>query len=69
MPGLIINNNDNSVVSSSGFILITDVDDESISNIFCFGAFVGKNTGVVYNDCTGEFSFMSLNSNVCFFVM
>ncbi len=41
----------------------------SIANIFCFGAFADKNTGVVYNNCTGAFPFMSLDGNVCFFVM
>jgi hypothetical protein len=37
--------------------------------MFFFGAFTNKNTGVVYNDCTGNFPFMSLNGNVCFSVM
>jgi hypothetical protein len=48
---------------------INDVYDESITNLFCFGAFANKNTGMVYNDCTGAFPFMSLDGNVCFFVM
>ncbi len=26
-------------------------------------------TGVVYNDCTGDFPYMSLDGNVCFFIM
>jgi hypothetical protein len=69
MPGLIFDENDNSVISSNGPTLITDVDDESIANIFCFGTFADKNTGIVYNDCKGEFPFMSLDGNVCFFVM
>jgi hypothetical protein len=51
------------------FHLIDDVDDHSIANIFCFGAFADKITGVVYNDCTGEFPYTSLDGNVCFFVM
>ena len=50
-------------------MILDDVDDKSIVNVFCFGAFADKNTGVVYNDCTGSFPFMSLNGNVCFFVM
>jgi hypothetical protein len=45
---------------------INDVDGHSIANIFCFGAFADKTTGVIYNDCTGEFPFMSLYDNVCF---
>jgi hypothetical protein len=41
-------------------------DDESIANVFCFGAFANKITGVVYNDLTGHFPFMSLDGSVCF---
>ncbi len=49
--------------------LINDIDDHSIANVFCFGAFANKVTGVVYNDCTGDFPYRSLDGNVCFFVM
>ncbi len=45
------------------------VDDKSIANVFCFGAFTDKVTGVVYNNLTGNFPFMSLDGSVCFFVM
>ncbi len=48
---------------------IDDIDDHSVANVFCFGAFADKVTGVVYNDCTGDFPYMSLDGNVCFFVM
>jgi hypothetical protein len=41
-------------------------DDESIANVFCFGAFV---SGVVCNDLTGNFPFMSIDGSVCFFVL
>jgi hypothetical protein len=34
-----------------------------------FGAFANKVTGVVYNDCMGKLPFMSLDGNMCFFVM
>ena len=44
-------------------------DDESIANVFCFGAFANKVSGVVYNDLTGNFPFMSINGSVCFFVL
>ena len=44
-------------------------DDESIANIFCFGAFADKREGVVYNDLTGIFPFLSLDRSVCYFVM
>jgi hypothetical protein len=49
--------------------IIPEVEDKSIANVFCFGAFADKMTGVVYNDCTGNFPFMSLDGNVCFLVM
>jgi len=44
-------------------------DNESIANVFCFGAFADKVSGVVYNDLTGNFPFMSIDGSVCFFVM
>jgi hypothetical protein len=49
--------------------IIPKIEDESIANVFCFGAFTDKMTGVVYNDCTGNFPFMSLDGNVCFLVV
>ena len=49
--------------------MIEDDDNESIANLFCFGAFADKVTGVIYNDLTGNFPFMSLDGSVCFFVM
>jgi hypothetical protein len=69
MPGLIADDNEDNNYSAQLPNLITDVDDKSIANIFCFGAFANKTTGVVYNDCTGDFPFMSLDGYVCFFVM
>jgi hypothetical protein len=50
MPGLIPEDKD----SKDQPNLITDVEDESIVNIFCFGAFADKNTGVVYSGCPGR---------------
>jgi hypothetical protein len=44
-------------------------DDKSIANVFCFGAFADKVSGVVYNDLTGNFPFMSIDGSVCFFVL
>ena len=59
-PGLAYN-----ATTSRNFI----VDDELIVNVFCFGAFADKMTGVIYNDLTGNFPVMSLDGMVCFFVM
>ncbi len=44
-------------------------DNESIANVFCFGAFVNKISGVVYNDITRNFPFMSIDGSICFFVL
>jgi len=49
--------------------LIGDDGDESIANVFGFGAFADKNSGIVYHDLTGSFPFMSLDGSVCFFVL
>jgi hypothetical protein len=47
--------------------LIGSDDDKSIANIFCYGAFVDKNSGIVYHDLTRSFPFMSYDGSVCFF--
>ncbi len=44
-------------------------NDELITNVFCFGAFTNKISGVVYNDLTGNFPFMSIDGSICFFVL
>jgi hypothetical protein len=44
-------------------------DDTSIANVFCFGAFADKQKGVMYNDLTGIFPFISVDGSVCFLVM
>jgi hypothetical protein len=45
------------------------LDEESIANVFCFGAFADKVSGIVYNDLTGNFPFMLIDGSVCFFVL
>jgi hypothetical protein len=50
-------------------ILITDNCKESIANIFCFGTFADCHSGVVYNNLTGNFPFMSFDGSVCFLAM
>jgi hypothetical protein len=42
---------------------------ESIANVFCLSDFTDKISGVIYNDLTGNFYFMSINGSVCFFVV
>ncbi len=47
--------------------VIDDDKNESIPNVFCFGAFADKRDGVVYNNLTGSFQFMSLDRSIWFF--
>ncbi len=49
--------------------LIGDDSDESIANVFCFGAFADKNSGIVYHDLTGSFPFMSYDGSIYFFIL
>jgi hypothetical protein len=49
-------------------------DDDMVNmmtnaNLYCFSAFADKHTGMIYNDLTGTFPFMSLEGNVCFLVV
>ena len=73
MPGLIKPQDphaDNDISHmAQQYIIIDNDDDQSIANVFCFGAFADKISGVVYNNCTGEFPCMSLDGKVSFFVM
>ncbi len=50
-------------------LIISEDKEESIANMFVFGAFADKNNKIVYHDLTGLFPFMSLDSSVCFFVL
>ncbi len=46
--------------------LIGDEDgNKTFANVFCFGAFAEKHSGVVYNNLTGAFPFMPLDGCVC----
>jgi hypothetical protein len=64
-PGIPNNDDDSSGPCPA---IIDNIDNKSIANVFCFGAF-DKNTRDGYNDCTGNLPFMSLDGNICFFVM
>jgi hypothetical protein len=48
---------------------ILDDFNESITNVFCFGAFGDKKLGVVYNDLTSNFPFMLYNGSICFIIV
>jgi len=49
--------------------IIVEDDDSPVGNIFCFAAFADKHTGVLYNDLTGLFPYMSLEGNVCYLIV
>jgi hypothetical protein len=49
--------------------LICKDTDESIANIFYFGAFTDQHSGIVYNHFTGNFLLMSYNGSVCYLVV
>ena len=66
MPGLTSDEDQEDNSNKPRPTFIDDINDESIANVFCFGAFANKNTGVVYNDCSGNFPFMPLNGNICY---
>jgi len=48
--------------------VIIEDDDSSVGIFFCFTAFADKCTGVLYNDLTGSFPYMSLEGNVCYLI-
>ena len=54
---------------NQGPLVIIEDDNSSVGNIVCFAAFADKRTGVLYNDLTGSFSYMSLKGNVCYLIM
>jgi len=49
-------------------LIVDDDSNPSIANVFAYGAFADKHSGVVYHNLTGSFPFMSLDGSVCFFV-
>ncbi len=50
-------------------LIMLDEDNVTIANIFCFGAFADKTSGIIYHDLTRLFPFISLDGSVCFFVL
>ncbi len=55
--------------NTAGPNLIGDKENnELIANMFCFGPFVDRNSGIVYHNLTGSFLFMSYNGSICFFI-
>ena len=68
IPGLIPNSNNYSNDSYNHHSFHT-FKGAPIANVLCFREIADKITGFVYNKCTGKFQFMSLDGNVCFFIM
>ncbi len=55
-------------IKHSPNVIVKD-DDSSVGNIFCFGTFADKRTGILYNNLIGLFPYMSLEGNVCFLIV
>jgi hypothetical protein len=55
--------------NTTGPNVIEDDCDASLANVFSFGAFADKNTGVMYHDMTGNFPFRSLDGYICYLIM
>ena len=49
--------------------IIEDNNRSSDANIFCFATFADKQMGILYNDLTSTFPFMSLKGNMCFLII
>jgi hypothetical protein len=49
--------------------IIADNCNKMIANIFCFGTFANKHSWVLYNNLTGNFSFMLYDGSICFLVL
>jgi hypothetical protein len=49
--------------------VMADNCDEMVANVFCFGAFANKHSGVLYNNLTGNFPFMLYDGSVCYLVL
>jgi hypothetical protein len=49
--------------------IIPNDSDALMANVFCFGAFADKRTGVMYNDMTGNFPVVSLDGGVCYLII
>jgi hypothetical protein len=52
-----------------GPAVLAEDDNSSVGNIFCFAVFADKRTGVLYNDLTGSFPYMSLEGTVCYLIV
>jgi hypothetical protein len=49
--------------------IIADACNKTVANVFCFGAFADKHSGVLYNDLMGNFPFMSYDGIVCLLIL
>ncbi len=49
--------------------IIDDYCNESIANVFGYDAFVDRHLGVVYNNMTGNFPFISFDGSIYYLIM
>jgi hypothetical protein len=50
-------------------MIFNDDVNDMIANVFAFGVFADKNSGIVHHNLTGLFPFVSLDGSICFFVL
>jgi hypothetical protein len=50
-------------------VIINKDGNDLAANIFAFGAFADKNSGILYHNLTGLFPFLLLEGSVCIFVL
>jgi hypothetical protein len=49
--------------------VINEDCNKSIANVFCYSSFANRHSGVVYNNLTGNFSFVLFDGSICYLVM
>jgi hypothetical protein len=49
--------------------VIVDNCNESIANVFCYGALTNRHSGVVYNNLMGDFPFILFDKSICYLIM
>ncbi len=49
--------------------IIVDNCNKSIVNVFCYGAFADRHSGVVYNNLMDDFPLVLFDGSICYLVM
>jgi hypothetical protein len=57
------------VIPQGPNMIFDDDVDDMIANVFAFGVFTDKNSGIIYHNLKGLFLFVSLDGSMCFFIL